>query len=203
MLLEQALAPACVSQDCTITLAQEIAVSHSVFRWQVADRRWISITLAIQQLKSLSVLLIAEAQLRRSSPAYETTPGLLNADMQRRIQRVLLASSNRTSYLDSDEVTVRINSTNPATMPRISPTRYSHVVCSQWSSPVPISQPANVAAGKIKASWLYLASCTRTLFFPVLSSPEGMVLVSGHRCHVSGVPSAEGVLEVSRPCSTH
>src|ERR1700693_1472224 len=104
---------------------------------------------------------------------------LSNADIQSRIQRKLLQSSNGNGSLDSEEVTVRINSTNPATMPRMSPTRYSHVVCSQRSRPVPISHPANVAAGKTKANWLYFASCIRKLFFPVVSSPEdGMVNAS-------------------------
>src|SRR5439155_11530931 len=124
---------------------------------------------------------------RRRPPAYEKTVELsLNADMLGRIQ--LLAASIGKRYLDSEEVTVRINSTNPATMPRISPTRYSHVVCSQRSRPVPISHPAKVAAGKIKASWLYLASCMRTLFFPVLSSPAGGMIwpqVTGVRSRVS------------------
>ena len=44
-----------------------------------------------------------------------------------------------------------MSSTNPATMPRRSPTIYNQVVCSQRSHAVPISQPISVAAGKIMA----------------------------------------------------
>ena len=34
-------------------------------------------------------------------------------------------------FFESEEVTVRISSTKPATMPRINPAKYSHVVCNQ------------------------------------------------------------------------
>ena len=155
-------------------------MTPSIFRGQVANRGGISVTLAIEQLKAFGVLLVAQAEFPPQLSCIRENPGpITECGHPGRIQRMLLASSNRKCYLDSEEVTVRINSTNPATMPRMSPRRYSQVVCSQRSRPTPISHPAKVAAGKTKANWLYLASCIRKLFFPVVSSPEdGMVNAS-------------------------
>ena len=50
-------------------------------------------------------------------------------------------------------VAVLTKSTNPATTPRINPTMYSHVVCSQRSKPAPIAQPITVANGNMTARW--------------------------------------------------
>src|SRR4029077_16438415 len=59
-------------------------------------------------------------------------------------------------------------------MPRISPARYSQVVCNHRSSAAPINHPATVAAGNTNASWLYLASCTHPFFLSGLSSSLGI-----------------------------
>src|SRR2546430_16672723 len=100
MCLQQALAPAWVSQDGTITFTQEIAVTPSIFRGQVANRGGISVTLAIEQLKAFGVLLVAQAEFPPQLSCIRENPGpITECGHPGRIQRMLLASSDRKSVV--------------------------------------------------------------------------------------------------------
>src|SRR5437762_4584972 len=68
MWLQQPLAPAWIPYDGTITFSEKIAVTRSIFRRQVTNRRRLSITLATQQSEALRVVLVAQAELPPQLP---------------------------------------------------------------------------------------------------------------------------------------